>query len=86
MDMKETITAKLRNAFAPVSLEVIDESNQHIGHGGWREGQTTHVRIRIASPAFAGKMRVAMHREINALLAPEFAAGLHALAIEARGA
>jgi BolA family transcriptional regulator, general stress-responsive regulator len=85
MDMKETITGKLRAAFLPGALEVLDESDQHAGHGGWREGQTTHVRIRITSAAFAGKTRVAIHREINALLAEEFAAGLHALAIEARG-
>jgi BolA family transcriptional regulator, general stress-responsive regulator len=85
MDMKETITGKLRAAFEPSALEVIDESDQHAGHGGWREGQTTHVRIRIVSAAFAGKARVAVHREINALLAAEFAAGLHALAIEAKG-
>jgi BolA family transcriptional regulator, general stress-responsive regulator len=84
MDMKESITARLRAAFQPVSLEVIDESSQHEGHGGWRAGQTTHVRVRISSVAFAGKSRVAVHREINAALAGEFAAGLHALAIEAR--
>jgi BolA family transcriptional regulator, general stress-responsive regulator len=83
MDVKETITRRLEAAFAPARLEVVDESHQHAGHAGWREGQTTHVRVRIASAAFAGKSRVAMHREINALLAPELAAGLHALAIEA---
>lgn len=85
MDMKETITSKLRTAFQPSALEVIDESSQHEGHGGWRAGQTTHVRVRITAQSFAGKTRVAIHREINALLAAEFVAGLHALAIEARG-
>jgi BolA protein len=84
MDMKDSITARLRAAFAPTALEVLDESGQHAGHAGWRAGQTTHVRVRIASPAFAGMNRVAIHREINAALAAEFAAGLHALAIEAR--
>lgn len=85
MDMKESITARLGAAFAPTALEVIDESSLHEGHGGWRAGQTTHVRVRIRSAAFAGKSRVAMHREINAALAAELAAGLHALAIEASG-
>jgi BolA family transcriptional regulator, general stress-responsive regulator len=84
MGMKESITAKLKSAFLPDHLEVIDESDQHAGHGGWREGQTTHVRIRLQSAAFAGKNRVAIHREINQLLADELAAGLHALAIEAK--
>jgi BolA family transcriptional regulator, general stress-responsive regulator len=84
MSMKESITGKLEAAFAPSALEVIDESDQHAGHGGWREGQTTHVRVRITSAAFAGKSRVEVHRMVNALLAGEFAAGLHALAIEAK--
>jgi BolA family transcriptional regulator, general stress-responsive regulator len=83
MGMKELITTKLNNAFSPDHLEVIDESDQHAGHGGWREGQTTHVRVRIKTTKFIGKNRVAIHREINQLLAEELAAGLHALAIEA---
>jgi BolA protein len=40
--------------------------------------------VNIASPAFAGKTRVEMHRAINALLADEFAERVHALAISAR--
>jgi BolA family transcriptional regulator, general stress-responsive regulator len=84
MHMKESITAKLTAALAPAALEVMDESDQHAGHGGWREGETTHVRVRITSAAFAGKSRVEVHRMVNALLAGEFAAGLHALAIEAK--
>lgn len=83
MTMKETITRKLQAAFAPQSLEVLDESDQHAGHGGWREGETTHVRIRISSATFAGLNRVAIHRAVNGALADEFSAGLHALAIEA---
>ena len=83
MDMKESITTRLEAAFRPSALEVIDESHQHAGHGGWREGQTTHVRVRIESPAFAGMSRVQIHRAVNAELAEAFANGLHALAIEA---
>jgi BolA family transcriptional regulator, general stress-responsive regulator len=84
MDMKDSIRAKLEAAFRPSALEVVDESDQHAGHGGWREGQTTHVRVRIQSPAFAGLSRVAVHRAVNAALQEELAAGLHALAIEAK--
>jgi BolA protein len=83
MDMKESIITRLEAAFRPSALEVIDESHQHAGHGGWREGQTTHVRVRIASTAFAGMSRVQIHRAVNAELAEAFASGLHALAIEA---
>lgn len=84
MDTRQAIHTKLLAAFQPVSLEVIDESDQHIGHGGHRPGMTTHVRVRITSPAFAGQTRVAMHRAVNEALKAEFAAGLHALAVEAK--
>jgi len=84
MSMKESIIERLTAAFRPSALEVIDESDQHAGHGGWREGQTTHVRLRITSAAFAGKSRVEVHRAVNAALADAFADGLHALAIEAK--
>ena len=78
------ITAKLTHAFAPTVLDVLDESENHRGHGGWREGGETHFRIQIVSPAFKGKTRVDIHRAINACVADELKAGVHALAIEAK--
>lgn len=84
MSVKETMTRKLQAAFAPVSLEVIDESDHHRGHGGWREGGETHFRIQIVSPAFQGKSRIDIHRAINACLVAEIQGGVHALAIEAK--
>lgn len=69
----------------PVELEILDESEKHRGHGGWREGGETHYHLRIRARALTGLSRVECHRRINALLAPEFASGLHALAIDAKG-
>lgn len=80
---------RIRNALLalePAELEVTDDSEKHRGHGGWREGGETHYSIRLRAPALAGLSRVEIHRRINALLANEFAAGLHALAIDAKGA
>jgi BolA protein len=85
-DMRGRIQAKLEAAFAPVALEVIDESHQHAGHGGARPGGETHYRVRIASSAFAGKSRVEIHRSINTALTAELQERVHALAIEARAA
>jgi BolA protein len=82
--VREVITRKLNEAFAPEILSVEDESERHRGHGGWREGGETHFRVRIVSAAFAGKSRVERHRMVNAALAEELRAGVHALAIEAR--
>jgi BolA protein len=69
----------------PVELDILDESERHRGHGGWREGGETHYRLRIRARSLNGLSRVECHRRINALLAPEFASGLHALAIDAKG-
>lgn len=84
MSTKDTITAKLTKAFEPESLNVIDESEQHRGHGGWREGGETHFRVQIAAKSFEGMNRVAQHRAINEALSEEFENGVHALAIEVR--
>ena len=82
--VKHTITNKLREAFAPESLEVADESHLHEGHSGHRPGGETHFRIYIVSPAFEGKSRIERHRMINTALAAELAGSVHALAIKAQ--
>jgi BolA family transcriptional regulator, general stress-responsive regulator len=84
MNTVDRIRNTLTQGLAPERLEVIDESGLHAGHAGAVPGKTTHVRVRVASAAFNGKSRIERHRIVNELLAPEIAAGLHALAIEAR--
>lgn len=84
MSVTKAIEDTLRDTFAPTHLEVIDESEHHHGHAGWREGGNTHFRIRIKSAKLDGLSRVDQHRAINAALADQFDAGLHALAIEVR--
>jgi BolA protein len=82
MSMRQTIIEKLSSRFEPVHLEVIDESDRHRGHSGWREGGETHFRVRIATHQFAGKPRLAQHRAVMEALDAELKAGVHALAIE----
>ncbi|MDQ0015685.1 BolA protein [Variovorax boronicumulans] len=77
------LEAALREALAPTQLEVIDESAAHAGHTGANaEGYGTHFRVRIASPKFDGKPRVARHRLVYDALQVFIAQGLHAIAIE----
>ena len=77
------LQAALDAALSPTRLEVIDESAAHAGHAGSNGlGWGTHFRVRIASPAFTGKSRVAQHRLVYDALQKFTAAGLHALAIE----
>jgi BolA family transcriptional regulator, general stress-responsive regulator len=84
MTIAATIRTKLTEALQPTALEVIDESENHRGHGGWREGGETHFRVRVMSAAFAGKSRVDRHRIVNQTLDAELKGRVHALAIEAR--
>lgn len=74
---------RLRERLNPRVLEVLDESAQHAGHAGAGDaGYGTHFRVRIASPFFANKPRVARHRLVYDALQDFLALGLHALAIE----
>lgn len=84
MTLKDWMTQMLQERFRPSQLTVTDESHQHEGHGGWREGGETHFRLDIVSEAFSGKSRVERHRLVNEALAEAFSRGLHALAIRAR--
>ena len=68
-------------ALIPSQLEVIDESESHRGHGGWREGGETHFRIRMNSPRFTGMNRVARHRLVHQTLG-DIVPRIHALALE----
>lgn len=82
--MADIITTKLIAAFAPDSLHVEDESHLHEGHSGHRPGGESHFRLYIVSEAFRGKSRLECHRMINAALANELKARVHALAIHAQ--
>lgn len=82
MSVRDAIEAALAAEFTPSFIEVLDESERHRGHAGWREGGNTHFRIIIASEKLDGLSRVEQHRAINAALADQFDAGLHALAIK----
>ena len=83
MTRKNRLAATLTEALRPIRLDIVDESDRHAAHSGARPGGESHYRLHIVSPAFVGKSRVERHRMVNALLAAEFANGLHALAIAA---
>ena len=77
------IEQQLQARLAPTLLQVLDESAAHAGHAGANaEGFGSHFRVRIASPAFAGKSRVACHRLVYDAMQNFIDQGLHALAIE----
>jgi len=74
---------RLAELLVPSQLEVLDESAAHAGHAGADgTGSGTHFRVRIASPLFTGKTRVARHRLVYDAVQVFIDRGVHALAIE----
>lgn len=77
------LTQRLQERLMPVFVEVVDESAAHAGHAGANgSGFGTHFRVRIESPVFADKSRLARHRLVYDALHEYTDQGLHALAIE----
>lgn len=76
------IEALLRDALAPSSIEVQDDSHLHAGHAGAREGG--HYTVRLRSARFSGLTRVARHRLVYHSLGNLQALGVHALALDTR--
>jgi BolA protein len=83
MSVAETIRARLQ-ALEPLALDLVDESEQHRGHAGYREGGNTHWRLSIVSPRISGKPTVARHRLVYQALGELMQHPIHALAITAR--
>ena len=87
MSGKVNVGAEIRSrldALEPLSLDLVDESEAHRGHAGYREGGNTHWRLTIVSPAFAGKTTIARHRMVYQALGELMQDPIHALAISAR--
>jgi BolA protein len=81
----DALRQRLQERLAPTQLEVLDESAAHLGHAGQDgSGAGTHFRVRIASPLFEGKAKVARHRLVYDALRDfiDRDRGVHALAIE----
>ncbi|WP_417523580.1 BolA family protein [Marinovum sp.] len=82
MPRSEEIRQRLEAAFAPVELQVEDESEAHRGHAGYQEGGESHFRVKLRSEAFAGQSRIARHRAVHAALGADLMAAIHALALD----
>lgn len=85
MAVVEQIRERLVAAFSPQELDVIDESEKHHGHGGWREEGETHFRVRMRAAELAPRTRLERHRLVHAALGQELVARIHALALDLDG-
>jgi stress-induced morphogen len=83
MSVENSIREKLTRAFAPVALDVVNDSHHHAGHASSPGTGESHFSIKVVSAAFDDKSRLERHRMVNQVLAEELAGKIHALAITA---
>ena len=78
----EQIRSRIETAFAPVSLEIIDESHKHAGHASAKGGG--HFIVQIVSDAFAEKTTIQRHRMVYEAMGELMQHEVHALSIQAK--
>ena len=81
MNRKKRIEKILSNYLIDFKIEVIDNSNEHIGHNNFDGSQESHFKINIENKPKKILSRLEIHRKINQLLKYEFQNGMHALEI-----
>ena len=72
----------LNTAFAPVHLQIEDQSALHAGHAGARDGRG-HFAVLIVAETFTDKLPLQRHRLIYQALGEAMQTDIHALSIQA---
>jgi BolA protein len=79
-DTVSWLETRLRDAFAPEHLEIIDESARHAGHAG-AAGGGGHYRIVVVSMSFGDKDLLSRQRLVYDALGDAMRSRIHALAL-----
>ena len=74
---------RLNSVLSPTKMELIDDSEQHRGHGGYNPAGESHFTLKVESAAFEGKSRVERQRMIYGALGELMDSRVHALSIRA---
>ena len=82
MNYASIIEKTLHECFQPAFLEVVDESELHRGHAGFKEGTQTHFKIVISAKIFEKMSRVTRERAIHKALGSSVMDNIHALSIK----
>ncbi|PHM47805.1 transcriptional regulator BolA [Xenorhabdus miraniensis] len=75
--VRQEIETKLRAAFKPSHLEVIDESYRH----NVPAGSESHFKVIVVSNEFVEQRMISRHRSVYSILVKELEEGVHALAL-----
>ena len=82
MSITEEIRTRLQAAFDPSQLEVVDDSESHRGHAGYRDGGESHFNVLIRSTSFDGQSRIQRHRAVHSALGADLVGRIHALSLD----
>jgi BolA protein len=82
MGLAEEIRQRIETVISPETLEIVDESEMHRGHSGFREGGESHFRVHLRASGLAPLGRVARERAVHKALGPEIIGRIHALALK----
>ncbi len=82
MSVRQEIEDKLRAAFAPREIAVVDDSASHAGHAGAPAAGESHFNVMLRSVEFEGKNRVARHRAVHDALGADIIGRIHALSLD----
>ena len=77
----EMIRQRLEEKLAPQSLEIIDDSHKHAGHGS--AGGMGHFTVNICATAFEGRSLLQRHRLVYDAMGALMQTEIHALSIHA---
>jgi BolA family transcriptional regulator, general stress-responsive regulator len=80
-DLEQILREQLMLALQPHELMLRDDSAQHAGHAGARDG--AHFAVRVVSSQFAGVRTLERHRMVYSAAATLMAGRIHALQITA---
>lgn len=78
----DKIRIRLEAEFAPVALDIVDDSAKHAGHAGARDGKG-HFNVHIVSERFRGTKPLERHRMVYAALGELMRTDIHALQVVA---
>ncbi len=79
-NLQLVIQAQLEAALKPDSIDIIDESHLHAGHGA----KGGHYKLCIVANAFSGKSLIQRHRLVYDALNELMNSEIHALSIKAK--
>ena len=62
-------------------LKIVNDTEKHQGHEGYKEGLDTHFNVKISSQRFNGLSHLEKHRLVYDVLENEMKNHIHALSL-----